>query len=371
MGWKADIGRLQFDQISQQEAENLERPFTEDEIHVALMEMTGDKAPGPDDFTMTFWQMIDSWQKRKEKGLICKLDIEKAYDSINWKFLLKVLQKMGFGSKWVGWMWSCLSSAKFSVLVNGVPAGFFPSTKGLRQGDPLSPYLFVMGMEVLDVLIRRAVEGGFLSGCNIRGGSGPPLNISHLFFADDTIIFCEARNDHLTHLSWILFWFEVALGLRINLAKSEIIPVGEVVEMEELVVELGCRVGSLPSQYLGLLLGAPNRAPYMWDGVEERVRRRLALWKRQYIFKGGRVTLIKSTLASMPIYPNVYFQNAQDKDKGELGLRKLAMLNKALLGKWIWRYAYDKDNLWKQAIKVKYGQEGLGWSQRRLMGRLE
>ncbi|RVX02248.1 LINE-1 reverse transcriptase-like [Vitis vinifera] len=178
-------------------------------------------------------EVIDSWQKRKEKGLICKLDIEKAYDSINWKFLLKVLQKMGFGSKWVGWMWSCISSAKFSVMVNGVPAGFFPSSKGLRQGDPLSPYLFVMGMEVLDVLIRRAVEGGFLSGCNIRGGSESPLHISHLFFADDTIIFCEARKDHLTHLSWILFWFEAASGLKINLAKSEIIPVGEVVGMEE------------------------------------------------------------------------------------------------------------------------------------------
>ena len=109
-------------------------------------------------------EVIDSWQKRKEKGLICKLDIEKAYDSINWKFLLKVLQNMGFGSKWVGWMWSYLSSAKFSVMVNGVPTGFFPSTKGLRQGDPLSPYLFVMGMEVLDVLIRRVVEGSFLSG---------------------------------------------------------------------------------------------------------------------------------------------------------------------------------------------------------------
>ncbi|KAJ9678515.1 hypothetical protein PVL29_020639 [Vitis rotundifolia] len=347
-------------------------------------------------------EVIDSWQKRKEKGLICKLDIEKAYDSINWKFLLKVLQKMGFGPKWVGWMWSCLSSAKFSVLVNGVPAGFFPSTKGLRQGNPLSPYLFVMGMEVLDVLIRRAVEGGFLSGCNIRGGSEPPLNISHLFFADDTIIFCEARKDHLTHLSWILFWFEAASGLRINLAKSEIIPVGEVVEMEELAVELGCRVGSLPSQYLGLPLGAPNKAPYMWDGVEERVRRRLALWKRQYISKGGRVTLIKSILASMPIYQMSIFRMPKivarrlekvqrdflwgggnmegkihlvnwevvctDKDKGGLGLRKLAMLNKALLGKWIWRYACDKDNLWKQVIKVKYGQEDFGWRPKKANG---
>ena len=133
--------------------------------------------------------------------LICKLDIEKAYDSINWKFLMKVLQKMGFRTKWVGWMWSCVSFAKFSVLVNGVPTGFFPSTKGLRQGDPLSPYLFVMGMKVLDVLIRRAVEGGYLLGCIIRGGRRTSLNISHLFFTDDTIVFCEASKEHLTHSS--------------------------------------------------------------------------------------------------------------------------------------------------------------------------
>ena len=190
-------------------------------------------------------------------------------------------------------------------------ADFFPSTKGLRQGDPLSPYLFVMGMEVLDVLIRRAVEGGFLSGCSIRGGSRSSLNISYLFFADDTIVFYEASKEHLTHLSWIFLWFEAASGVRINLAKSEIIPVGEAEEIEELAIELGCRVGSLPSQYLGLPLGAPNRAPSMWDGVEERVKRRLALWKRQYISKRGRITLIKSTLASMNL-SNVYFQNAQD-----------------------------------------------------------
>ena len=92
-------------------------------------------------------EVIDSWQKRKEKGLICKLDIEKAYDNINWKFLMKVLQKMGFGAKWVEWMWSCVSSTKFLALVNRVPTGFFPSTKGLRQGDPLSPYFFCKEFE--------------------------------------------------------------------------------------------------------------------------------------------------------------------------------------------------------------------------------
>ena len=174
-------------------------------------------------------------------------------------------------------MWSCISTAKFSVLVNGVPTGFFSSSKGLCQGDPLSPYLFVMGMEVLSVLIRRAVKGGFISGCNIWRGSGPVGNISHLLFADDTIVFCEAKKEDMTYLSWILCWFEAVLGLRINLAKSEIIPVGEVEEILEMAMELGCKVGQLPSAYLGLPLGAPNKASSVWDGVEERMKWKLAL----------------------------------------------------------------------------------------------
>ncbi|RVW79332.1 hypothetical protein CK203_040861 [Vitis vinifera] len=292
--------------ISQQDAECIEVPFAETEIHSALMEMNGDKAPGPDGFSVAFWQ--NAWAFAKEEIMemfkefhehntfvrslnntfLAQKVIGKVVSSAQNAFVMgrqildaslianEVLQKMGFGNKWVGWMWSCVSSAKFSILVNGVPAGFFPSTRGLRQGDPLSPYLFVMGMEILDILIRRAVEGGYLSGCNIRGA---------------------------------------ASGLRMNLAKSEIIPVGEVEEILELAAELGCRVGSLPSHYLGLPLGVPNRASSMWDGVEERVRRRLALWKRQYISKGGRITLIKSALAK--------------KRNGGLGLRRIATLNRA------------------------------------------
>ncbi|RVX11281.1 LINE-1 reverse transcriptase-like [Vitis vinifera] len=302
MGWQADIGSIPVGCISLQDAESLETPFAENEIHSALMEMNGDKAlagwlyccllarcmglcQGGDhgdksgaenlgDFrpislvgglykllakvlANRLKKVIDSWQKRKEKGLICKLDIEKAYDSINWKFLMKVLQKMALGpSGWdgCGVAFPLLNSP---FLLNGVPAGFFPSTRGLRQGDPLSPYLFVMGMEVLDVLIRRAVEGGYISGCNIRGGSRTSLNISHLFFVDDTIVFCEASKEQVSHLSWILFWFEAASGLRINLAKSEIIPVGDVEDILELAAELGGKVGSLPSHYLGLPLGVP------------------------------------------------------------------------------------------------------------------
>ena len=110
-------------------------------------------------------EVIDSMQKRKERGILCKLDIEKAYDQINWKFILKVLKKMGFGDKWVSWIEWCISTASFSVLVNGSPTGFFGSSRGLRHGDPLSPYLFVLGMEALSLMIDKAAEGGSLGIC--------------------------------------------------------------------------------------------------------------------------------------------------------------------------------------------------------------
>ena len=247
-------------------------------------------------------EAVDSSLRGKEKGILCKLDIEKAYDHIRWDFLLQMLERMGFGSKWIRWINWCISTATFSVLINGSPSGFFRSSRGLRQGDPLSPYLFVIGMEALSCLLQRAVEGNFISGCRFGGRDGGEIVISHLLYADDTIMFCDAKADQLMYLRWTLMWFEAFSGLKINLFKSEIIPLGRVDNVEELAAELGCGVGSLPTKYLGLPLGAPHRASGVWDSIEERFRNRLSSWKRQYISKGGRLTLIRSTLCSLPIY---------------------------------------------------------------------
>ncbi|RVW61481.1 putative ribonuclease H protein [Vitis vinifera] len=313
-------------------------------------------------------EVIDLWQKRGEKG----------------------------------WMWYCISTVKYSVLVNGVPAGFFSSTKGLRQGDPLSPYLFIMGMEVLSVLITRAAEGGFIKGCRIWRDREQAVKVTHLLFADDTIIFCEAKKEALLHLGWVLFWFEAASGLKINLDKSMVIPVGEVDGVLDMAAEIGCRVGQLPTVYLGLPLEAPNRDVSAWDGVEERTRRRLSLWKRQYLSEGGRLTLIKSTLSSFPLYQMSVFRMPKsvarrieklqrdflwggtnggtkshlvkweavcvEKEKGGLGLRKITILNKALLGKWIWRFACAKEEFWKKVLEAKYGKRSLGGGQGRQTG---
>ena len=247
-------------------------------------------------------EAVDSVLRRKEKGILCKLDIEKAYDHIRWDFLLQTLERMGFGPKWIRWIHWCISTTSFSVMFNDSPAGFFRSSRGLRQGDPLLPYLFVIGMEVLSCLLKRAVEGNFIYGCRLGNREGGEMVISHLLYADDTIIFCEDKSEQLMCLRWTLMWFEAFSGLKINLNKSEIIPLGRVDNVESLAVELGCRVGSLPTLYLGLPLGAPHRALGVWDSIEERFRKRLSSWKRQYISKGGRLTLIRSTLSSLLIY---------------------------------------------------------------------
>ena len=115
-------------------------------------------------------------------------------------------------------------------------------------------------------------------------------------------MFCQASQDQLTYLSWLLMWFEVVSGLRINLEKSELIPVGRVENINDLALDFGCRVGSLPSTYLDLPLGALFKSVSVWDGVEERFRKKLAMWKRQYLSKEGKATLIRSTLSNLPIY---------------------------------------------------------------------
>jgi hypothetical protein len=245
---------------------------------------------------------LDSHIKSGEPGLLCKLDIEKAYDHVNWDFLLYMLKRCGFGERWCSWIAHCISSVRFSVLVNGTSTGFFGSSRGLRQGDPLSPLLFVIVMEAFSKLFSVTVQRGFLSGFSVGSSSNGVINISHLLFADDTLVFCGASPEHLLYLRMLLLSFEAVSGLKINLDKSVLVLVGLVDNMDDFAGILGCGVSSLPLKYLGLPLGAPFKNKSSWDEVVGKIERRLVSWKRLYLSKGGRVTLIKSTLSNLPTY---------------------------------------------------------------------
>ena len=149
-------------------------------------------------------ECVDSRLKSKIPGMICKLDIEKTYDNVNWEVLLKLLKKMGFGEKWCSWIRTCISTVQFSVLVNESPANFFGGPSGLRQGDPLSPMLFLIMMEVFRRMEKRMEGAGFLSGFRADGRRGRRECVSHLLFADDTILFCEVAVEKILHIRLLL-----------------------------------------------------------------------------------------------------------------------------------------------------------------------
>ena len=122
-------------------------------------------------------------------GVVCKLDIEEAYDHVNWDALFYLLCRMGFRVKWRGWIKACVTSTRFLVLVNGSPEGFFGSSCGLRQGDPL---LFLLIMEVLSRILRKTEESDLIRDFQEGAVNSVGVRISHLLFADDTILFCDA-----------------------------------------------------------------------------------------------------------------------------------------------------------------------------------
>ena len=146
-----------------------------------------------------------------------KLDMSKAYDHVNWNFLCRLMEKMGFEDRCIQLIYGCISSVSYSILVNGEPHGDIKPTRGLRQGDHLFPYLFLLVSEGLNGLIQQAVTVGDLRGFSLCR-NGP--RISHLFFADDTLLFCRAKLREVQIIQNILQKYELASGQKINLGKT-------------------------------------------------------------------------------------------------------------------------------------------------------
>ncbi|XP_057489485.1 secreted RxLR effector protein 78-like [Actinidia eriantha] len=131
-------------------------------------------------------EVVEEWKRSSQRGVIIKLDFEKAFDKVNWNYLLKMMDLMNFPQRWKDWIEECLSCARVSVLVNGSPCEEFQMQKGIRQGDPMSPFLFIIAAEGLNWLLKNAELLGSFSGLKIGIDA---LVVTHLQFADDTLIF--------------------------------------------------------------------------------------------------------------------------------------------------------------------------------------
>ncbi|CAL5355041.1 unnamed protein product [Camellia sinensis] len=331
-------------------------------------------------------EVVEGWKKAKKKGVLIQLDFEKAYDSINWGFLFSMLKKLGFGAKWVNWMKECITSTRVSVLVNGSPTEEFSPQRGLRQGDPLSPFLFNLVAEGLHLLLSRACELNLIKGVKV-GSKG--VLLSHLQFADDSLLFCEAEVEEVRKLKRVLRCFEILSGLKINFHKSAVCGVGvSTARMNEMAAVLNCKVKKLPLTYLGLPLGANPRKKATWKPVVDKVKSKLAGWKRKMLSFAGRLILVKTVTSALPVFYLSLFKLpegvaseldrlqatflwggseqvrkihmikwedlSKGMDQGGLGIRNLRNVNKCLLIKWWWRFACEKDALWKRVICSKY-----------------
>ncbi|GKB89028.1 RNA-directed DNA polymerase, eukaryota [Tanacetum coccineum] len=172
------------------------------------------------------------------------------------------LHSFGFGSKWRSWIRGCLNSGMASILVNGSPTSEFQFHRGLKQGDPLAPYLFILVMESLHLSFTRVIEAGIFTGVRID----PSTMISHLFYADDVVFIGEWSQDNLKGIMHSLRCFSLLSGLSINIKKSHLLGVGIPASyVNEAASSIGCSVMKAPFKYLGVMVGGNASLVKAWD----------------------------------------------------------------------------------------------------------
>ncbi|GAU51140.1 hypothetical protein TSUD_411890 [Trifolium subterraneum] len=240
-------------------------------------------------------EVVDEARRSKKDLMLFKVDFEKAYDSVDWDYL---------------------------------------DSTGLRQGDPLSPFLFLLAAEGLHVLMEALVERNLFSGYSM--GANAPVSVSHLQFADATLLMGTKSWANVRALRATLVLFESILGLKVNFNKSLLVGVNILDSwLGEAASALSCRVGKIPFLYLGLLIGGDPRRISFWEPVLDRLKSRLSGWQSRFLSFGGRLILLKSVLASLPVYAFSFF--------------------KAPSGKWCWRMLVERDSLWFRVLAARYG----------------
>ena len=282
-----------------------------------------------------------------------------------------------------------------------MPIVEFEISRGLRQGDPLSPFLFILAMEGLHAIIEKAKSVNLFTGVEVRTTR---LRISHLLYADDVIFMGEWSFQNAVNLIGLLRCFYVISGLKINVSRSNIYGIGvEEVACRGMAAVLGCGMATIPFKYLAVLVGCDKSKIGNWKDVVEKFKVKLSNWRAGILSVGGRLTLIKSVLSNLPIYymsiykmpiavektleamRNKFFIGGDmeerkmtwvawkkclaSKEFGGLSIGSIFALNRALLFKWVWRFRNNCTDLWANVISSIYGVDGgIGRERRGFIG---
>ncbi|XP_071687780.1 uncharacterized protein [Rutidosis leptorrhynchoides] len=257
-------------------------------------------------------ETIDWYKKCKKKLMIMKIDFEKAYDTVSWDFLQYMLRVLRFGDVRRSWIRMCLHSARTSILINGSPTNEFEVRRGLRQGDPLNPFLFLIVMEGLHLCLKDKIESGSIRGATV---SNSPIHLSHLLYADDAIFIADWNRESV-----------------INFDKSLLYGFGvEDTILEDFANQVGCVKGSLPFTYLGVPMGCNMlRSEFFWGQSNGSNKMHWVRWD----------------------------QVLNSLDNGGFQIGSLRSFNHALLLKWVWWFVTKSENMWAMVIRAIHGHNG-------------
>ncbi|CAL1361463.1 unnamed protein product [Linum trigynum] len=323
----------------------------------------------------------------QDKWMALKLDMEKAYDRVEWGFLFHIMESMGFCTQWMKWVKACVTTVRFSMLLNGNEYGYFQPQRGIRQGDPLSPLLFAIYTEAFAAMISQAVATSTLHDLKVHR-SAPPL--SHLFYADDSYLFLRASVPECANLLHLLAEYERYSGQRVNLHKSAMCGSANVSEQELLSLSsfLGVATMSPDDKYLGLLSQLRRSKSLNFQFIEEDLAARIRSGKTKALSLAAKEVVIKSIGAAGPIYAMSAFRLPQetcrrcnsllskfwwanqDKERGihwiswsaicqskfvgGLGFRDFNLFNVALLAKQAWRILDNPTSTLARIYQARY-----------------
>lgn len=329
-------------------------------------------------------ELVENFQLEGDVSRGClQIDLTKAYDNVNWDFLINILVAFELPPLFISWIKVCITTPSYSIAFNGELIGFFQGKKGIRQGDPMSSHLFVL---VIDIL-AKSLDRGAVNGLPTPHPRCLAPLVTHLSFADDVLVFFDGSEASIEGILNILEDFKKGSGLGINMSKTALLLDGGDIDRNRLISErFGLTHGSLPVRYLGVPLMAQKMKKIDYQPLIDRINFKFSSWTARHISFAGRLQLLKSVIfstinfwLSIFLLPNQCILKLEQmcnaflwkgapnsargakiawdivctsKECGGLGLRRLADWNKVLALKLIWLLFTAAGSLWVSWVRI-------------------